>query len=125
MPLELLWTHFVRIPGANFPGHRDGALERIRADSRVRASCNQRRDDRFRRDVAHQIVTREWAAAHSCKSAIESPASRIVGRQNLCCGSLGPAVEMNAQLNAADAVSYRGIERASLLGCCVANRIGQ
>ena len=81
------------------------------ANLRVRAASGKRRENRFRRDIAHQIVAREGAAAESRERAIESAAPGIVGRQNFFRGALGPAVQMNAELDSRDAI-FHGVYTA-------------
>ena len=77
------------------------------------------REDRFRGDVADQFVAGKRAAAQPGERGIESAAAGIVGGHHFFRERFGPAVQMDAQFDAGDAILHRGVQFAHLRGVAV------
>src|SRR6266568_213875 len=105
----------VRILRANLVGHFECLGQSRRIYSRISAGFPQRREDVFRRDVPNQIVSRKGTSAKSGQRAVESPATRLVGRENFFLGILGAAVQVHAQLDSRDVILHLAVKVADEL----------
>src|SRR5262245_13325348 len=105
----------VRVLFANLIRQLEHRPERSRIDVGAHAALRESGDHDFGRDVAHQLVPGERAAAKPSEGAVESPATRLVRCQHLFDSSFWPAMQMDAQLQARHTVFHAVVERFDLL----------
>ena len=104
------------ILGPDFVGHGKNLREPFGFDSRISANLFQRRQNLFGGDIAHQIIPGKRAAPKAGERAVESAATRFVGRHNFFLGTLRPAVEVHTEFDSRHVILHFAIEIADKLG---------
>src|SRR5579864_4128918 len=98
---------------ANFVGHAKHDPEPRGINPRIGARLFQGSQNVLSDNVTHEIVPRKWAAAEPSQRAIEPPATRFVGRENLGFRIFGPTMQMNAKLDSGYVILHVAIKAAN------------